>query len=94
MVIPPTGAHAQLPLPSAGRPLPTPIDLPDHVDSMEVWGATIIDFDKYKGLDMTYAELLERRQTDANAESYVKWVMSHGEKSSGYLHDLFKYASS
>ena len=58
-----------------------------------MWGATIFDFGKHKGSDMTYSELCGSRQTNPNAENYVKRVMSHGEKSSGQLHDLFEYAS-
>eukprot|EP00435_Cladocopium_sp_Y103_P025163 s1174_g6.t1 len=93
VIIPKTATSAQLPLPRAGPPVTIPIDLPDHVESMEMWGATIIDFGKYKDQDMSYAELYASRETDQRVDAYVKWVMSHGEKSTGHLRDLFKYLS-
>ena len=38
-------------------------------------------------------ELYELRNKDQPADAYIKWVMSHGEKGSGQLHDLFLYMS-
>eukprot|EP00435_Cladocopium_sp_Y103_P035121 s480_g9.t1 len=93
VMVPKSSEAAQLPLPRAGHPVTIPMDLPDHVESMEMWGATIIDFGKYKNQDMTCAELYAARETDQRADAYVKWVMAHGEKSSGHLFDLFKYVS-
>ena len=49
-----------------------PVDLPQGIDSLEMWGKTMISFGQYKG-KYSYIEVA----TDKSLWDYRKWVRSH-----------------
>ena len=59
---------------------------PPGISSMEEWSASIIDFGKFMGKNVSYGELLNR--TDSEAVDYVKWCKSRFSCSKSFLLDL------
>eukprot|EP00435_Cladocopium_sp_Y103_P012014 s3028_g3.t1 len=67
-------------------------DFPKGITSLAMWGATVIEFGKYKGDHLSYDELMETAKTNAPARSYLEWIRSHtSTKSSPQLQDLCAY---
>eukprot|EP00435_Cladocopium_sp_Y103_P024557 s1339_g6.t1 len=84
-------SHSPPSLPVRARP-DCSEEFPKGITSMAMWGATIIEFGKYKDDEMSYDELLEKAKTNAPARSYVDWIRSHAtSKSSPQLQDLYAY---
>ena len=57
---------------AGGDERPGPVDLPQGIESLEMWGKTLISFGQYKG-KYSYYEVA----TDKSLWDYRKWVRSH-----------------
>lgn len=86
-----SGASTQMPMMPVRQVSRPVIELPEGVSSVQEWGATLIDFGKYKGTDTTYEELVDLTKKDQNAKSYLDWVSKHGKTSTGPVKDLYLY---
>ena len=63
--------------------------LPPDVASLDQWGATLIQFGKYKSNSMTYEELATKDTKEAN--SYKVWVVSHLNTTTGQCQDFGRF---
>jgi len=65
-----------------------PVDLPQGIDSLEMWGKTMVSFGQYKG-KYSYQEVA----TDKTLWDYRKWVRTHINQrtSKGAALDFAKY---
>lgn len=63
--------------------------LPPGVPSVEAWGQTLISAGRFKGADMSYAELLA--VTEPSTLSYKHWCRAHAFTLHGAMRDLAQY---
>ena len=53
------------------------IPLPKGVASVADWGRTIIKMQKYKDLNISYAELIQMAESSSEHQRYVQWIQSN-----------------
>ena len=65
------------------------IKLPPGINSLEMWGRTVLEFGKYISKGWTYAEILD--SSDKEVQNYVKWCRGQVDNAEGLLKDFCLY---
>lgn len=80
--IPPSKKQAPiLPGDKKNEKTPSAITLPSGIQSVSHWGQTVCDLPKVAHLEMSYAELIGKANSDSMVAGYLKWAYSAGVKS-------------
>lgn len=93
-VVPPFNASdtsAATPSPMGCAKKGTIICLPKGVGSVDKWGDTIIDFGKFKDLNITYYELFV--SDDNDHQDYVRCALGRADCGKDHLLDLARYVT-
>ena len=67
----------------------TEIIMPEGLDSLAMWGRSVIEFGKFAPKGYTYSEVAESQ--DKDALNYVKWCKSQVDSAEGLLRDFCMY---